>query len=256
VIDSARGSKPQIDRPSGPAPSTEKSAWRRRVDLGRASAGRLLLGLLSKRHSALIAMILVLTIPIGAGIVWFAASPSGLRKSQSGNSGAVPSSLLSHGTKAKPAPGKPMVAAPPPQSLPPPPVSPVILTQQPAIPSQIAVPGTAATVGPAPIARAAPPAPVPTLPSVPQHSPMVYQAKHDKAFGGGCSGQLSLSPNGLAFNCSDDPAGSMQIALNQIGSADENGVRLLSGKKYHFSIRGMTKSGEEALFLNWLHQVR
>jgi hypothetical protein len=48
----------------------------------------------------------------------------------------------------------------------------------------------------------------------------------------------------------------MQIALKEIGSVDENGVRLLSGKKYHFSIPGMSKSGEEAIFVNWLHQVR
>jgi hypothetical protein len=85
---------------------------------------------------------------------------------------------------------------------------------------------------------------------------MVYQARHDKVFGGGCSGQLTLSSTGLAFNCLDDPGGSVQIPVNQIGAADENGVRLLSGKKFHFSIRGMTRSGEEALFLNWLHQIR
>jgi hypothetical protein len=65
-----------------------------------------------------------------------------------------------------------------------------------------------------------------------------------------------LSSSGLAFTCLDDPSGSMQIALNQIGGADENGVRLLSGKKYHFSIRGMTKGAEQTLFLNWLHKVR
>lgn len=85
---------------------------------------------------------------------------------------------------------------------------------------------------------------------------MVYHARHDKHFGEGCSGQLTLNAIGLVFNCPDDPSGSIQVALNEIGSIDENGIRLNSGKKYHFSISGMTKDSEEALFANWLHRVR
>jgi hypothetical protein len=86
--------------------------------------------------------------------------------------------------------------------------------------------------------------------------PLVYQARHEKHFGGSCSGQLTLNASGLTFRCSDDPEGSLQVALNEIGAVDENGVQLLSGKKYHFSITGMNKSAEQALFSNWLHQVR
>jgi hypothetical protein len=230
---------------------------RRTIDLARDSARDLLVRLLSGKRSALIAMIVVLALPISAGIIWFAVSPSGLRKSQAGKSAAIPS-FLSHGTKAKPAPGKPITAAANPAPALPPltQVSPAMQAPQSSAPPQIAAPGTAGVVAPAPIARATPPAPVPVVPSTPPGSSMVYQARHDKVFGGGCSGQLTLSSSGLAFTCLDDPRGSMQIARSQIGAADENGVRLLSGKKYHFSIRGMTKSAEQALFLNWLHQVR
>lgn len=260
MSDFANGSNPQIG-PEGtgqrtePASGSVSSAWRHSIDLVRDSAREILLRLLSDKRSALIAMIVVLALPIAAGIVWYIASPSGLRKSQAGRSGAIPS-LLSHGTKAKPAPGKPMGAASTPVPSPPLVVSPAMPAPQTVPPSQTAIPGTTGNVAPPPVAGIPPSAPVPVVPVVPQNSSMVYQAKHDKAFGGGCSGQLLLSSSGLAFTCLDDPSGSMQIALNQIGAADENGVRLLSGKKYHFSIRGMTKDAEQTLFLNWLHKVR
>jgi hypothetical protein len=112
----------------------------------------------------------------------------------------------------------------------------------------------AGAVAPAPIVPNVPATSV--VPGRPPFTPLVYRAKHDKVFGGSCSGQLTLSSGGLVFNCPDDPHGSMQIAIAEIGAVDENGVRLLSGKKYHFSIPGMSKGGEEALFANWLHQVR
>lgn len=85
---------------------------------------------------------------------------------------------------------------------------------------------------------------------------MVYPARHDKLFGQGCAGQLTLDTNGLAFRCPDDPSNSVQIALADIESVDGNGVRLVSGKKYHFSIAGMGKSNAEQLFANWLSRVR
>ena len=112
----------------------------------------------------------------------------------------------------------------------------------------------AGAVKPAPIPPNTPAAPFAS--NKPPFTPLIYRAKHDKAFGAGCSGQLTLNSGSLVFNCPEDPHGSMQIALSDIGAVDENGVRLLSGKKYHFSIPGMTKSGEQTLFANWLHQVR
>jgi hypothetical protein len=84
----------------------------------------------------------------------------------------------------------------------------------------------------------------------------VYTARHDKVFGEGCSGQLTLDSSGLFFRCSEDPRASVQVALADIETVDGNGVRLISGKKYHFSIAGMGKSNAEQLFSNWLSRVR
>lgn len=86
-------------------------------------------------------------------------------------------------------------------------------------------------------------------------TPVVYPARHDKHFGG-CSGQLTLNAGGLNFNCASDPGDSIQVGLNEIGAVDENGIQTTSGKKYHFTISGMSKPGAQQLFSNWLHQVR
>jgi hypothetical protein len=105
----------------------------------------------------------------------------------------------------------------------------------------------------------APNAPLPANPGVaakPPYTPVMYTARHDKVFGEGCSGQLTLDGSGLAFQCSDDPRSSLRVALVDIESVDGNGVRLISGKKYHFSIAGMGKSNAEQLFSNWLSRVR
>jgi hypothetical protein len=86
-------------------------------------------------------------------------------------------------------------------------------------------------------------------------TPIVYSAHHEKHFGG-CSGQLTLNSGGLNFRCPDDPGDSIQVALNEIGAVDDNGIQTLSGKKYHFTITGMSKPAAQQLFSNWLHQVR
>jgi hypothetical protein len=122
----------------------------------------------------------------------------------------------------------------------------------PASPQQFPQQGLPQVAGPAPPTQPAIPATGPR----PPFSPLVYQARHDKHFGGGCAGQLTLSAAGLTFQCPDDPGANLQVALNEIGAVDENGVQLTSGKKYHFSISGMNKSAEQLLFTNWLHQVR
>jgi hypothetical protein len=82
-----------------------------------------------------------------------------------------------------------------------------------------------------------------------------YNAHHDKAFGGGCSGQLVLSSTGLQFNCLSDAHASMQISISEISAVDENGVRLTSGKKLHFTISGMNKPSEQALFTDWFNRL-
>ena len=173
---------------------------------------------------------------------------------------------LADSTKPKPAPGKPFVSETE-SHLP----IPTVWTPAPGSPQTPWTPGTPQN-GPQ-----IPSAPQ-QFPTAPQASPqvagpsaaqpsisangsrsafasLVYQARHDKHFGG-CAGQLTLSATGLMFHCADDPQDSFQVALNEIGAVDENGVQLLSGKKYHFSISGMTKSAEQTLFANWLHQVR
>jgi hypothetical protein len=100
----------------------------------------------------------------------------------------------------------------------------------------------------------APPPPLANSTRAP-FTPIVYPARHDKHFGA-CSGQLSLNSTGLNFNCPTDSGDSIQVALNEIGAIDENGIQTLSGKKYHFTINGMSKPAAQQLFSNWLHQVR
>jgi hypothetical protein len=107
---------------------------------------------------------------------------------------------------------------------------------------------------PVPFKNSLPPAPTVTTGS--PYPPAVYPARHDKHFGESCSGRLTLNSSGLQFDCPDDPGGGVQVAINQIGSVDENGIRLTSGKKYHFSIPGMSKISEQELFADWFNRVR
>jgi hypothetical protein len=85
---------------------------------------------------------------------------------------------------------------------------------------------------------------------------VTYPARHDKHFGSSCAGQLTLNTTGLVFSCPGDPESTIQVAANQIDSVDDNGIRLSSGKKYHFTISGMDKNAERALFADWLNRIR
>lgn len=108
------------------------------------------------------------------------------------------------------------------------------------------------------------PAPAPTMPVQPPPAvssgaaipPQTFPARHDRHFGEACSGQLTLDGTGLVFTCPDDPGENVQAPINQIASVDDNGIRLGSGKKYHFTIPGMSKEAERSLFTNWLNHVR
>ena len=86
--------------------------------------------------------------------------------------------------------------------------------------------------------------------------PETYPARHDKRFGEGCSGQLTLNANGLEFTCPGDPDETLRAAFNQIASVDDNGIKLASGKKYHFTIQGMSKDAQRALFRDWFNRAR
>lgn len=242
---------PQISRPTS---RPRGASW---LNLARSVRGSFLRSRRSKQW-ALLALPIVLVLPLVIAIVWFGVRPAHpFRKApELEASSGVNALLQANGSKPKPSAGKPFQAPPPPMQSTYPVPTPAVQPSQPAN-TAIPLPGQnmAGAVKPAPIAPNTPANSV--VPAArPPFTPLVYQAKHDKVFGGSCSGQLTLNSGGLLFNCADDPHGSMQIALSEIGAVDENGVRLLSGKKYHFSIPGMTKGGEEALFANWLHQVR
>ena len=241
--------------------AVEQSSWmrfRRGGQDSRPAGGRLHLVLqsFSNRKVLLISLLFVI---VGAllvfGIIRYVTSPSVVKKIPAAGASRKSVLNLSGTAKPKPAPGKPFVAAPQ-QHLP----LPTVWTQ--AQPAQQA-PQTAVTPqmpqSPMAAPQTAPLASAPPRPLAPAKSPftpLVYSARHEKHFGGSCSGQLTLNAAGLIFQCPGDPNNSFQVALNQIGAVDENGIELVSGKKYHFSIPGMTKSGEEQLFSGWLHQVR
>lgn len=252
MSDFGSSSNPQPGLDANPAYSRGKAAWWRI----RNHLQNLTPGSSSWKPSTPKAWLLLLALPVAAAIVWYATRPVTIKRaSDFGAAVRNPSLLLSGGSKPKPAPGKPLLPTPPPApSAPLPLPDPSIQATQPAT--------TAIPIQPQNLAGAAPPAPitntVPAAPVVPAgaYSPVVYSARHDKLFGQGCSGQLTLNTTGLVFNCPDDPNGSVQIALSQIASVDENGVQLTSGKKFHFSISGMSKGGEEELFVSWLHHVR
>lgn len=215
------------------------------------------LGLLSRpKHVTPKALFLLLAVLITIAIIWFAMRTGTMKKAADlGYSVSHPSTLLTGEKKPKPPAGKLLVPATPPPPLPPLPDWSKIQAANaaPTSPAQ-GVPGPAiAPVAPVPI----PGAPSPTVaPAVrPAYAPLSYNARHEKAFGGGCSGQLVLSSTGLQFNCLSDTHASMQIAISEISGVDENGVRLTSGKKLHFTITGMNKPSEQALFTDWFSRL-
>jgi len=212
---------------------------------------------ISGKRSIPLLFVLALGFLIAVAIFCYVAIPRGVKQQSAVTRGK---SLLglSASSKAKPAPGKPFV--------------PVAETHLP-IPT-VWTPAPGSQQQPA-FANAPPMAPqTPTMPqALPQvgsfapaqpiipgktssFTPVTYPARHDKRFGGSCAGELTLNATGLTFSCADDPGGSLQVALPEIGAVDENGIELVSGKKYHFSIAGMSKSAEQQVFAAWLHQVR
>jgi hypothetical protein len=203
------------------------------------------------------ALLLLLIIPIAGITIGYITR----LKTGTGATAGTPGSSIgtpAHATTAKPAPGKPLVPEPPPASSPPQ-VSVPAAPQRPPAPAPVpqsaaSAPLSSAPAPPAPFRSA--PAPTPPVTTGIPYPPVVYPARHDKHFGESCSGRLTLNSSGLKFDCPDDPSGGVQVAINQIGSVDENGIRLTSGKKYHFSIPGMSKISEQELFADWFNRVR
>ena len=199
-------------------------------------------------------MFFLIAIPITALIIWLATRTDTMKRAASlGQSVTHSSPFASLEKKPKPPAGKYEQPATAPARQ-----APLSIAPKPqppnAVPSfpQIASSPAPTPVLPAPIPTAAPPAPVAA--ARPPYAPVSYNARHDKAFGG-CSGQLILSTAGLQFNCPGNAQESMHIAVSQISDIDENGVRLASGKKLHFSIAGMTKPSEQALFTDWFNRI-
>jgi hypothetical protein len=200
---------------------------------------------------------LLVAVPITILIIWFATRSGTIKKAANLTQSVThPSTFSPAEKKPKPPAGK--LEEPTTTTAPLPPLpnwsnlqaanaAPATPTQS--MPSNSSAPA----IAPAPIPGPAAPA---TLPSArPAYAPLSYNARHEKAFGGGCSGQLVLSSTGLQFNCPSDSHASMQIAVAEISAVDENGVRLTSGKKLHFSIAGMNKPNAQAVFADWFSRL-
>ena len=221
-------------------------------DVVAGPRARLTFGFL-RRHWALSIFLVLLLFPLAGVLLGYLSRPKAGSPSQ--NAAGITTATDAGEKQAKPSAGKSRM--PEPQG-PPPSVmhaaSPSAL--EPQAPPSMSVPSR--PVAPAPALPNAAPnaAPAPAVAANAPYTPMVYSARHDKVFGEGCAGQLTLDTNGLAFRCPGDPRSSLQLALGDIEAVDGNGVRLNSGKKYHFSIAGMGRSNEEQLFANWLSRVR
>ena len=214
-----------------------------------ASLGRFLTG-----GRMLVIWGILLCLPIGGMILGYIRRPAAGTAGISSNSPAGNSSDAG-GKIPKPSAGRPMLPAsqaPPPTTTTPAP-PPIAPESSPAV----ATPQTPT----APMSAPPTTPPAPAAPSVPgagkaPFAAMTYPARHDRHFGEECSGQLTLNGSGLAFSCPGNPDEAVQVAINQIDEVDDNGIRLISGKKYHFTIPGMSKSAERTLFANWLSRVR
>ncbi len=268
------------EKPSGewgrqgapPGTKTQEQWWRRALNPDRLQAfwkrmrGPGASGAMSRRRAApgrfrteswmLAIWIVLLCLPIGGVILGYVRRPApgtaGITSSSSPGGG-----LSDSGDKIpKPPPGRPMLQA---SQAPPPTVttSPSPAAISPETPPSIATPQTPLP----PASTPAPPAPAPGMPPSPSNARMpfaavTYPARHDKHFGDECMGQLTLNSSGLYFTCPSNAGEGVQAAVNQIDAVDDNGIRLLSGKKYHFTIPGMSKNGERQVFADWLNHVR
>jgi hypothetical protein len=86
-----------------------------------------------------------------------------------------------------------------------------------------------------------------------QNAPVRFAARH-KEFGGGCDGELTLRLDGLHFKCATGDA--IDVPIRAIERADNDGILLTNGKKYHFEIAGESKALVEAQFSTWFIHAR
>jgi hypothetical protein len=95
---------------------------------------------------------------------------------------------------------------------------------------------------------------------------MTVPAIHQKAFGRSCSGHLTLTATNLHFECrtadghAADSGRNVDVAVEEVRSADRNGIVLRGGQRYHFTVSsspGVVMSDEEtrAFFQNWVNRI-
>jgi hypothetical protein len=80
-----------------------------------------------------------------------------------------------------------------------------------------------------------------------------YPAKHKG--GDSCSGQLLLMAAGLDFVCPGDRGRSFTVGVDQVLDRDNDGIKLVTGKKYHFDVDGGGKQAVKLLFDEWVYRT-
>jgi hypothetical protein len=206
---------------------------------------------------------------ISGGIAWhfLGAAGSFLSKNQMGeraDGGA--NSANSAGTYGeKPRAGKLLHPAPLPQvgTIASPPET-ATIPENPAGPgaSGVNAPATQAGLPQTALPTMSPPAAGPSVgTSAPAAAARTFAAVHEKNFGSECSGQLTLSAQGLRWECPSKAKDSRYIPVAEIDGPHKNGILLRSGDKYHFTVQDpqsrRTLSDREAadLFRNWWDSI-
>lgn len=67
-----------------------------------------------------------------------------------------------------------------------------------------------------------------------------------------CEGELIFSSKTIEFHCFKNAKKNFTVEREAVDKADDNGIKLRSGAKYHFNIAGFTKDGTRSLFGRWV----
>jgi hypothetical protein len=59
----------------------------------------------------------------------------------------------------------------------------------------------------------------------------------------------------MLFTCPDQPNKSVYASIDDLAGADDDGIQLKSGAKYHFNIDGRSKHDVQTLFAHWTSGV-
>ena len=83
---------------------------------------------------------------------------------------------------------------------------------------------------------------------------MSFTANHKGVRNGCKGGTLTIDAARLVFRCPTDVAKDVAVARAEVKGADDDGVELLSGKKYHFDVEGKGKDATHRMFVDWVSQ--